>query len=729
MHHRLILALQASFCIFLSFCIFVTGLAQTKPTDRPADDKDDVVKITTNLVQIDAVVTKKGKPVAGLTADDFEIYEDGKKQTITSFAYISNIPNVPSSDSRDPAPSPASKKNETGVPPTTPIQPDVARRTIGIVVDDLGISAESMTHVRRQVQKFIAEEVQPNDLVAIIRTGGEMGALQQFTNDKRLLNRAVELLRWNPCSRLGLATLSREEDPRSGGCHYYSVTLSLRAVRFILDAMGRLPGRKSMILMSDDIPVRRKEPGTEGAEQVILGGDVRNYGGWLQKLTETAIRSSVVIYSVDTQGLQVTGITAADAVTSNPGSRSNPIVRSNPISIFNSNGGIAGDVPERSAQLSQVGRSTALSRSLQERREGSSQLAERTGGFQIHNSNGFQLDRILDDQSGYYLLGYRPSEETFNRKFHHIKAKVNRSGMTLRTRFGFYGVTEEEANRTRPTITDQINLALLSPFGAQDLEFDLNSFFANNKSEGSKIRSFIYLNPANLSFNSVNGRRETPLELHGVVFGDNGAVIDRVKRQIVLSLGETEYQQAMHDGLRDAVRLRFDLPAKKPGSYQVRIAVRDLTSAKIGSAGEFVVVPDLNDKGLSLSGIVLRQVSQTSTPAAAMAIPPAARFAANSDLYFGFMTYNASINPATQLPDLMMETKLFRDGKIIAPPSQTAIEIKNQPDLSRLFINGVFHLTPDLEPGNYFLQVAITDTASRDKRPSSTQWVGFEIVK
>ena len=112
-----------------------------------------------------------------------------------------------------------------------------------------------------------------------------------------------------------------------------------------------------------------------------------------------------------------------------------------------------------------------------------------------------------------------------------------------------------------------------------------------------------------------------------------------------------------------------------------------------------------------------------------MATPPPARFAANSDLYFGFMTYNASIHPATQLPDLMMETKLFRDGKIIGPPSQTAIEIKNQSDLSRLFINGAFRLAPDLEPGNYFLQVAITDKASRDKQPSSTQWVGFEIVK
>ena len=256
MNERLILGL------LLSFCIFTSALAQTKPAApaaQSADDKDDVVRITTNLVQIDAVVTKNGKAVTDLKAEDFEIYEDGKKQTITSFAYISNVPGVPTSAARDSA---APKKNETGVPPTVPIQRNVSRRTVAIVVDDLGLSAESMVHVRRQVRKFIAEQVQPNDLVAVIRTGGEMGALQQFTNDKRMLNRAVEMLRWNPCGRVGVMVLPRVEAAQIGGCHANSTVQTLRAVRFILNAMGQLPGRKSIILMSDDIPVRREEPGT-----------------------------------------------------------------------------------------------------------------------------------------------------------------------------------------------------------------------------------------------------------------------------------------------------------------------------------------------------------------------------------------------------------------------------------------------------------------------------------
>src|SRR6476659_11083277 len=93
--------IKAFLALLLVFCVLLPALAQTKPTaqnppqtqNQTGDDKDDVVRITTNLVQVDAVVLKDGKPVTNLTPEDFEIYEDGKRQTITSFAYISNGPN------------------------------------------------------------------------------------------------------------------------------------------------------------------------------------------------------------------------------------------------------------------------------------------------------------------------------------------------------------------------------------------------------------------------------------------------------------------------------------------------------------------------------------------------------------------------------------------------------------------------------------------------------------
>jgi VWFA-related protein len=699
---------RVALALLLTFCILLPTLGQNPPR---VDDKDDVVRITTNLVQVDAIVTKDGKPVKGLTAEDFEIYEDGRKQPITSFAYISNV-----SGSSIPAKTVAAASQPDKVtadaPPAEPIQQDVARRTIALVVDDLGISAESMGQIKKRLRKFIAEEMQPNDLVAVIRTGSDVGALQQFTTDKRVLNRAVDQLRWNVCSRMGVTVIARVESVGENSCYSDGPARTLKALRFILDSMGRLPGRKSMILMSDSLPMQTEETnsktdigivkdGTEkirtgptgdsGFDVVTVGQNVRSFGSWLRRISETAIRSSVVIYSVDSQGLQYTGIGAADAV-------SEKIPQTIPR--------LQGLIPDRF-------------KTLQMNREGSEVLAKRTGGFQVH-SNNFDLDRILEDQSGYYFIGYRPTEETFNRRFHQIKAKVKRSGMTLRTRFGFYGVSEEEANRGRLSAKDQTTLALISPFAAQDLEVDLNAFFSDAKSEGSTIRSFIYLNPANLSFVPANGRYETAVEVHGVLFGENGSIAEKVKHDIVLSLGEAEYQQALRDGLPDAVRLRFDMHAKQPGSYQVRVAVRDRTSGKLGAAGEFVDVPDLSKNRLALSGIVLRRTGQAAH-AAAMANPPDRRFQRHSDLYVTLVAYNPT-------PNLTMQTKLFREGKPVKTNPPISVEVKGAGS-DRMLLTDVVRLTPDLEPGNYYLQVAVTEKPAKGKPVPVVQWVEFEIVR
>lgn len=228
-----------------SFCVLVPVVGQT----RPATEDDDVVRITSNLVQVDVVVTRDGKSVTNLSADDFEIYEDGKRQNITNFAFISNVAPRAASSALAKA-----DTAETTVPdaPPEPVKQDVPRRTIAIVVDDLGLSSESMTQVRRQLQEFVSEQLQPNDLVAIVRTSGEIGTLQQLTNDRRLLARAVDQLRWNVCSRLGITTF-----PRNGqvgiGFDWESCTTddeserqTRRALHLLLDGLARMPGRKSL---------------------------------------------------------------------------------------------------------------------------------------------------------------------------------------------------------------------------------------------------------------------------------------------------------------------------------------------------------------------------------------------------------------------------------------------------------------------------------------------------
>src|SRR5437660_6100052 len=172
----------------------------TPAQNPPEVDSQDVVKITTNLVQVDAVVTKDGKQVTDLKPEDFQLFEDGKPQTITNFSYISNLSTVPSNVAVTP---PGKDKNGAPVVPAT-VRPHDVRRIIALVIDDLGMSFQSVAVARNQVRKFVNEQLQPNDLVAIIRTSGEVGALQQFTTDRRMLYNAIDRLRWYPCSRAGI---------------------------------------------------------------------------------------------------------------------------------------------------------------------------------------------------------------------------------------------------------------------------------------------------------------------------------------------------------------------------------------------------------------------------------------------------------------------------------------------------------------------------------------------
>ena len=302
---------------FLACLVFllvsITTLSQ-QPTPTPQvqspskDDQDDVVKISTNLVQVDAVVTRDGKPVKDLKAEDFEIYEDGKKQQITSFAFISNIP--------ESAPTPTStnkKSRDQNTPPSVPLIPNERRRVMALVVDDLGLSATSIAAVRKQLRKFVDEQLSPNDLVAIIRTGGTMGALQQFTNDRRVIERAFSQVKWNMCSRVGVSplppiqpALGPQGSSVIGACGSspsWSVVSTLRALRFIVDAMAEIPGRKSMVVFSDSLPREEQDfaaniPDVDVLNTTSVSPDNRNFNYLLSRIAEKAIRSSVVIYAV-----------------------------------------------------------------------------------------------------------------------------------------------------------------------------------------------------------------------------------------------------------------------------------------------------------------------------------------------------------------------------------------------------------------------------------------------
>ena len=343
-------------------CAVSPSLAQTQ--------SDDVVRITTNLVQIDAVVTKKGKAITDLKAEDFEIFEDGKLQTITSFAYVSNVSNnadaTPGTSGKDP-----NTPSDPNSPP--PTRSEFGRKRIALVVDDYGLSLQSTPDVRRQLRKFIDEQLKPNDLIAIIRTSRARRELPQFTNDKNRINQAWEQVKWNQCSRVGVKLMPRVGDNASVGCGtgIASFTESINSLRAIVTALGQAPGRKSMIIFSADTPLREDEKLARGSSSVLQGNDStkddsNSYNGRLKRLAELAIRSSVVIYGVDASGLQVTSMTGADATP-------RPM-----ISGSQGNGLFVKQLRDRS-------------KLLQSPRDGADLIAKETGGFLVHDQNGFSI--------------------------------------------------------------------------------------------------------------------------------------------------------------------------------------------------------------------------------------------------------------------------------------------------------------------------------------------------
>ncbi|HEY6806662.1 MAG TPA: VWA domain-containing protein [Pyrinomonadaceae bacterium] len=692
---------------FVILCAALSPIATQTPSpqqpQKPTDQQDDVVKITTNLVQVDAVVTKDGKPVRDLTAEDFEIFEDGKKQEISSFAFISNVTD-------------SNAQNVTGnnglrPGPTATVNPNEPRRIIALVVDDLGLSLQSIKTVKTQLRKFIDQQVAPNDLVAIIRTSGNVGALQQFTNDRRLIDQALNQVNWNMCSRVGVDNmLALEAVSEASGCGYsrlVSIRKTLRTLRFIVDGMGEMPGRKSLIVFSDELPREEQDFTTTAPKKASNsvkddsgnfdsdpGADNRSFYAQLQKIAERAIRSSVVIYAVDSSGLQYTGLTAKDAIGGAPRE-----VTSKIISVQS----------DRNKQVTF-------------NREGADLIAKETGGFLIRNSNDFQLDKILEDQSGYYLIGYRPLEETFNRQFHHIKARVKKSGYTLRTRFGFMGINDEATEKEKRSPRDKVTVALMSPFGAQDLQLDLTALFTNEES-GSVVRTLASVNPKDLTFTTTaDGNREATVQIRSILFGNNGTVVNQTTFDRKITLSPGTYERALNEG----ILFKFDVPVKQPGSYQLRVAASDVATNRVGSAGQFVEVPDLVNKSLAMSGIVVSN-SGASGADDSTANSAVRKFAPGARLRFACGIFNASLDPTTHLPRVTLKLQLMHEGKQILGTTDMPIDAKNQEDLERLIATGSLRLDPSLESGTYFLQITVKDQLIKHKE--AMQWVELEVVR
>lgn len=704
---------------------------QSPPVTRPGQD---VVRINTQLVQVDAVVIdKKGKHVEDLTEDDFELLVDGKKQQLTHFSHV-NLPVV----KREPS---AKKKADLVVAPesmpTRQIAPEEVRRTIAFIVDDLGLSPSSMALARETLRTFVNEQMQDGDLVAIIRTGSGLGMLEQFTSDKRILYAAIEKLIWNPLSRDMMPTFAdtsgadeMDEAQAEQQAEQQAVldsfdefrdtsftTGTLGAINFVVYGLRGFPGRKSVILLSDGFRINSKNNNDNNTEQILQN---------LQQLVEQANRSSVVIYSIDAKGLQ-------------------PFMP----------GASVGGRPSASAH------SDAL-QTAQEALEGPNFLSQQTGGFTVVNTNDLNIgiEEALYDQQSYYLLGFDPEDEKFDRRHHSIKVKVNRPGAKVRTRSGFFGVNESERENERreppKTRGRQILAALLSPMGARDLSLRMTPYFFNSSKEGPLVRALFHIDCSKLTFkDGPDGQKRLNLDLAAFAFDEEGVTADLSAHRLVLNFDEKRYREALANGLA----YRADFQLKKPGAYQFRAMLRDGETGRTGSASQFIRVPDLSKNRLALSGLVLTTPKTTATAASAggdnnssndavtaiavnaslervekeasqpgdlQATPYVRRFPGVGLIQYGAAIYNATVDKKTGLPQITVRAEIYRDGKPAYQLSPRTLEFSPGVNPKRFDYVGRLQLN-NFPAGDYLLHLIVTDGLAKKKFARAEQWMDFSV--
>src|SRR5829696_510041 len=186
----------------------------------------------------------------------------------------------------------------------------------------------------------------------------------------------------------------------------------------------------------------------------------------------------------------------------------------------------------------------------------------------------------------------------------------------------------------------------------------------------------------------------------------------------------------------------MNVPVKKPGAYQLRIAVRDAASGRVGSASHYVEVPDVKKDRLTLSSLVITGnrpatkardlltsvlgapgASAAASETGALVVPASRVFRHGWYLDYACMVLNAGkLKKGAQLNS---QVKLFREGQEVFAGEVFPVDLNNQADPARLVVARRLQLGTILGPGDYMLQLSVTDTAGNR---TATRWIDFKLV-
>jgi VWFA-related protein len=567
-----------------------------RPTpDPPRQGQPPITfRVEIDYVEVDAVVTDdQGNIVKGLTRDDFEVSEDGKPQKIDIFTQV-DIP---------------IDRGERFVVNSVPVRPDVKSNARGfegrlyvMVLDDFHTAALRSTLVKRAAKQFIDKYMGENDLLAVVHASGRADASQEFTNDPRLLNAAIDKfigqkLRSRTLERLDEYNRQRGLEPPPSSDSSSSSSSQTRKINDPLDfergykARGTLGTLKNLADFMAGIHGRRKAIlfFSEGIDYPIYDVfDSRDATTVIQETRDAitaAARSNVSFFAIDPRGLHNMG----DEIMEMSAPPEDPSYRLNPEGL------------QDERRLSADSLRT---------------LSEETGGFAAVDTNDFAnaYERIVRENSSYYVLGYYPPSDKRDGRFHRISVKVKRPGLKVIARKGYAAPKGRPANTqvdptaaggTSPALRELLN----SPLPQPGLTLAVQAAaFAGTK---DNVSVTVEVTGRNLKFEEKDGLFANNVELSMLPLEARGKAQPGQRSEVKLTLKPQTAQVVSATAIR--LSKRMTLPA---GKYQLRVAARESGGGLTGSVFYDLDVPDFTKMKLGLSGVSLTAATAQLTPTA-----------------------------------------------------------------------------------------------------------------
>lgn len=716
--------------------------AQTPAQATPSPAQDDVVRVSTELVQTDVIVVdKQGRFVDGLDRDKFELRVNGKEQPIAFFDRViagSNKEAAILTSSRKP-----SDKTE---PATSSETPALERgRTTFLFVDDMHLSPSSIVRTRDLLTSYVDNVMGPKDEALIATATGQLGFLQQLTGDRNVLRMAIKRLTHRPFSaddKLSNPPMTEYQAVaiENGDRDVLSYFVDQQCDEFKQQGRGACVADTGLTnnAVYDDAVARpgRGSTNTSGTSpgpvptdpnQPARGTRATSGANTVRATAEREVKSRAHVIAGQAAVVTRNTLNALEALI-----RASSPIRERKLVVFISDGfflnylrannvfdlrriadaalrsgtviytidarGLSTGSPDASMKggFDKQGRVARMAMAeVSAAQDPLNALAVDTGGKPFFNSNNLQqgLSQALQETSAYYLLAWRPeTSEVAKDPFRKVEIKIkDRSDLVVRARTGFFADDPSVSSANTASgmsVDDQLMGVIRETFPRAAIPLVVSLGYLDRPEDGPTLAASIQVEREH------GAAADAELDVMGALIDEGGNILSSLKQKVTIPADKSANAHTM--------LLTLQFPKLTPGLRQVRIAARDSRTGRIGSTTQWIEVPNLKE-GLSLSSIFLSEGGSAQK----VAIKPDAHFSKNSKLRFQTHVYNAGSSP-----NVVMQVELSRNGQVLSQTPPSAVSLAGVKDLARIPVVGEFPLQIFPE-GQYALKIIVTDQATK----------------